>query len=316
MEEQWYERSYLPKPVVEKKKPNLQRSILSIVLFAAAFYFFFGQDWQLVLTLVVVVFIHEMGHLLAMKAFGYQDVQMLFIPFFGAFVSGDKQHVPQWQKAVVTLAGPMPGIFIGLVLFYLLPQSDLPILLKAANIFLFLNVFNLLPVNPLDGGRLIEAIFFSGSRVVQLVFSLLSAVVLLGVGIYFNEIFMMLFGGFMLIGVYNQYHNYRLQRYISHIDLDLNKDYEELTDEEYWKIREEVIGSYPSLKGLDPSDYNYAQQEPQIMGMVRGVLQPKPGKKMSVLTKLFFLFVWFLGLVVLPAIGAYLYYIQSSELLP
>ena len=66
-----------------------------------------------VLLLLGVLFIHEVGHALAMRFFGYKDLQILFIPFLGAVASGRKENIAAWQEVVVLLAGPVPGIVIG-----------------------------------------------------------------------------------------------------------------------------------------------------------------------------------------------------------
>ncbi len=66
--------------------------------------------------LVGVLLFHELGHFAGMKAFGYRDVRMFFIPFFGAAVSGKRAGVAPWKEAVVLLLGPVPGVLRGLQL--------------------------------------------------------------------------------------------------------------------------------------------------------------------------------------------------------
>src|SRR5262245_43760732 len=88
----------LPKPELEepKKKPNVwYKSLTSLAVFVVIGYFFFGQNWMLVLVLTAVVVFHELGHFLAMKIYKYQDLGIFFIPLLGAYVSGKKQEVSQ-----------------------------------------------------------------------------------------------------------------------------------------------------------------------------------------------------------------------------
>ena len=66
--------------------------------------------------------IHELGHFFAMKYFHYKDLGIFFIPLLGAYVSGSKREVSQKQSAIILLAGPLPGIIIGIAL-YLIDQN-------------------------------------------------------------------------------------------------------------------------------------------------------------------------------------------------
>ncbi|HNT75120.1 MAG TPA: hypothetical protein PKH77_08885 [Anaerolineae bacterium] len=65
------------------------------------------------LGIVLILFVHESGHYLSMRWLGYRNVQMFFIPFFGAAVSGYSTPMPIFHQAFVILAGPIPGIFRG-----------------------------------------------------------------------------------------------------------------------------------------------------------------------------------------------------------
>jgi len=69
------------------------------------------------MTLVGILFLHEAGHWLAMRYYGYQDTAIFFIPFLGAMVAGSKRNLSESQSAVIILAGPLPGFILGWVLF-------------------------------------------------------------------------------------------------------------------------------------------------------------------------------------------------------
>lgn len=114
--------------------------------------------------LVVVLFVHEIGHYVAMLGFGYRDVRMFFIPLFGAAVSGSAADAPGYQRTLVALSGPVPGIFIGVFLALVFAVSGHPGVGFAAKMFLALNAFNLLPLLPLDGGRVLNETLFCRSR--------------------------------------------------------------------------------------------------------------------------------------------------------
>lgn len=125
--------------------------------------------------IVGVLLLHELGHFLAMKHFGYRDVSMFFIPFFGAAVSGKKADVKPWQEVLMILAGPLPGILIGVPLL-LVSTKEQFWLQEAAVLLILINGINLLPIKPLDGGRFFEIVLFCRWRWTLTLFGLLSLI--------------------------------------------------------------------------------------------------------------------------------------------
>ena len=124
--------------------------------------------------LVAVLLVHEGGHYLGMRVFQYQNVQMYFIPLFGAAVSGKNEKVDGWKVAVVALLGPLPGLALGyLVGFAFLRRPD-PWAGQLAYTLLLINGFNLLPFFPLDGGRFLNEVLFSRSRHLEVLFRILT----------------------------------------------------------------------------------------------------------------------------------------------
>ena len=84
---------YPAKPHIEKVKieSNWGLTAFSLVLFVGVFLLLFKDEINFVLFLILVLFIHEMGHFTFMKFFNYENVRMLFIPLMGAFVQGSKE---------------------------------------------------------------------------------------------------------------------------------------------------------------------------------------------------------------------------------
>lgn len=162
---------------------------VSVVLFLAAIRTdnAWNIGWMnLTWMLIPVLAIHELGHFLAMRWFGYRNLRMFFIPFFGAAVSGRHYNVAGWKKAVVALAGPVPSIILaavlgGMALFFQQPQ-----LAGAALLMLILNGFNLLPLLPLDGGWVVHAVLFVRNPLLDVGFRLLAILGLFGLG-YFRQ---------------------------------------------------------------------------------------------------------------------------------
>jgi Zn-dependent protease len=138
--------------------------------------------------LVGVLFFHELGHYVGMRIFGYRNVRMFFIPLFGAAVSGQKTTAKSYQEAIVTLLGPLPGLLLAVVLFSAAlipgPAREYRLALVQGSLLLgLINGFNLLPVFPLDGGRLLNQILFSRNRYLECIFQFLAAIALIAYGV-------------------------------------------------------------------------------------------------------------------------------------
>ncbi|HWB60159.1 MAG TPA: site-2 protease family protein [Chthoniobacteraceae bacterium] len=104
-------------------------------------------------------------------------MKMFFIPFFGAAVTG-KPTASGAARAVMILLGPVPGIVLGTVAAVFAVSGRNPLLLRYAMVSIGLNLFNLIPVPPLDGGRFFEAVLFSRSILLELCFRLFAVVAL------------------------------------------------------------------------------------------------------------------------------------------
>ena len=110
------------------------------------------------LILAAVTF-HEAGHALAMRRFGYRDVHVFFVPLLGAMTVGRPATTTVRDRLAVMLAGPVPGLWLAVVLLAINEVSGpVPLLRMSALALLILNGLNLLPFTPLDGGRALEAL--------------------------------------------------------------------------------------------------------------------------------------------------------------
>lgn len=129
---------------------------------ALAFALLFGLAWSpyLVLILIPVLLFHELGHYAAMKAFGYRDLQILFLPI-GAMVSGNKKQPTAMQQTIVSLAGPVPGLLLAFALAVWAPDFIISEYgLSLVFMLLIINYLNLLPFMPLDGGHVVNQLLF------------------------------------------------------------------------------------------------------------------------------------------------------------
>jgi Zn-dependent protease len=126
--------------------------ILSLIFYVA----FFG--WRLGIVILFLIAAHELGHFFAYRAYGLPVHAPVFVPFFGAYTAG--AIAPDLEAdAYIALSGPLTGLALAGVCFAVGAATGDRFWLACANIGAFLNLFNMLPVLPFDGGRVIGAIW-------------------------------------------------------------------------------------------------------------------------------------------------------------
>jgi Zn-dependent protease len=122
--------------------------LISIVAYA----FIFG--WWYAVGFVLLLFVHEMGHYIAARQRGLNVGAPTFIPFIGAWVQlKDMPHDAE-TEAYVGLGGPFLGTVGALLCYFIARAYESNTLLAVAYSGLFLNLFNLIPLSPFDGGRI------------------------------------------------------------------------------------------------------------------------------------------------------------------
>jgi len=103
---------------------------------------------------VLLIFVHELGHFLAARQRGLEVGAPTFIPFVGAWIElKDLPHDVE-TEAWIGLAGPLLGSVGALACYYAWRVTDAPLLLALAYAGFFINLFNLIPISPFDGGRI------------------------------------------------------------------------------------------------------------------------------------------------------------------
>ena len=114
--------------------------------------------WTFAVGFVLLLFVHEMGHVVQLRREGIKATAPLFIPFMGAFVGMKQMPQNAAAEARVGLAGPILGSLAALVPFAIWKATGNTFWEALAFTGFFLNLFNLLPVLPLDGGRAMAAL--------------------------------------------------------------------------------------------------------------------------------------------------------------
>ncbi|TCS94244.1 site-2 protease family protein [Hazenella coriacea] len=114
--------------------------------------------FEVAIGLVVMIFIHEMGHVWAAKMKGLPVSAPAFIPFLGALIMMKRQPQDASTEAFIAMGGPLLGTVGALIPFFLGIYTGDILFFTIASIGFFINLFNLVPIHPLDGGRIVVAI--------------------------------------------------------------------------------------------------------------------------------------------------------------
>jgi len=241
---------YPQKPLIEKVKieSNWGLTFFSLVLFVGTFLFLFRDQIRFVLFLILVLFIHEMGHFVFMKLFKYENVRMLFIPLMGAFVQGSKEKYSQKESFYVISAGPFPGIWIGSALLVFASVYQQEWMLELSFLFLFLNVINLFPIDPLDGGQLFKLYVNKKRDLFLMLFALFSSMLMIFVGWMIDSYIILAFGFLMGFKVRGFQRSHHLRKILDEKQIPYESTYDDLSNEHYAKIKEVLIEETPALK--------------------------------------------------------------------
>lgn len=122
--------------------------LVSLVIYAQIW------GWPYAAGFVALLLAHELGHVIAARQRGLPVSAPAFIPFMGAFISLQHQPDNVEIEAHVALGGPLLGTLAAFGVYFWAREQASPLLLAVSYSGFFLNLFNLLPVSPLDGGRI------------------------------------------------------------------------------------------------------------------------------------------------------------------
>lgn len=302
--------SYPPKPVlIEQRSSTVSRSMISLFIYALLFYFLFDRNIAYIAAVLLVLLVHEFGHFFAMKFYGYQNIKLFIIPLLGAYVSGKKQMVSQRQMNIIILSGPIPGLAFGFILYFLNKTWHNESVKMLANVFLYLNLFNLLPIYPLDGGRFLENLFLKNNYGIRLVFTILSVLFLLSLIFITGNLLMAIIPAAMILELYNEIRNQKIRDYLDQEKIEYRSDYTLLPDKSYWLIRDCILFSFQKkYAGVQPGIYQYSPFEPVIMQHIISVLKTKYLDDMGLLAKIFFLLIFLFFLIGIPFLSYLLFF--------
>jgi len=126
--------------------------LISLFFYSRAF------GWPFAVGFILLLFVHEMGHLIAARMVGLKVGLPVFIPFMGAVIALKEAPRNAWIESIVGIGGPVLGSLGALAVACCYFLTGHQIFLVLAYTGFFLNLFNLIPIVPLDGGRIVSAI--------------------------------------------------------------------------------------------------------------------------------------------------------------
>ncbi|MFL5245641.1 MAG: site-2 protease family protein [Gemmataceae bacterium] len=235
---------------IRTRKTGWIGAAIALALTLVVFILVKDAQWSLkdLFYMIPILFFHEMGHLVAMRFFGYRNTRMLFIPFFGAAVTGQHFNVPGWKKAIVFLMGPVPGILVGGALGVAGLTFQQSSLIEVGLLALILNGFNLLPFLPLDGGQVLQATLFCRSPYLEVGFRGVAILGILGLGLLLQTFYLWLVCLPMLLSLAAVYRTAKISDKLRSSGLALPGDGDDaIPDSMAREILSEVRAGYPGL---------------------------------------------------------------------
>jgi membrane-associated protease RseP (regulator of RpoE activity) len=164
-------------------------------------------------------------------------------------------------------------------------------------LFLFLNVINLLPIDPLDGGQLFKLFVRQKRDLFLLLFALLSSLLMISVGYLIDSWILLAFGFLMSFKVRSFQRNYQLRQILDQQGIDYELNYEDLTDQDYHSIKAVILQENPKLKNIN--DLHGAAAQEVIASHVNAVLSVPITRDTSLVFRIVLVCGWLL-LISLP----------------
>lgn len=294
---------YPPKPFLEKeeeKKGYIAVTVFSLLLFVLAFLLIMPTQKVFLSQLMIVLIVHELGHFLLMRLFHYKNVRMLFIPLMGAFVHGHKDELKQSESLLVILAGPIPGIIFGVLSFMLFFGTN-AYLRDLGFLSIIVNAINLIPILPLDGGRLVKIIWPGKAELFQLIVLLIASLGIIVVSFWFEEYLYALIGIFMGLQLRTLHRRYLIHKEVREHEVVYQSTYEALSDRSYHFLKKKVLEHTAALRKMVNMDTGGIDVDMNLMiaEEVKNVLETPMKKNVPFWIRFFIVLLW-LGSILVP----------------
>ncbi|HKB44465.1 MAG TPA: hypothetical protein VKC90_08745, partial [Chitinophagaceae bacterium] len=192
----------------------------------------------------------------------------------------------------------LPGIILGIILYLLDEYSSGLYFLeisfsRIAILMIILNLINLFPVYPLDGGQLLNRVFLDEESFWSKLFVFLSAAAMCWFAFKLPFYALLIFPALMLLRLFSDTKMSTVEKKIEMEGINIDQSYEELSDADYWKIRDILIAEHPSFKDLQAGPpYDYSIREDKVLSTIQNLLHRHLIQDVSVAGKIFILVIW------------------------
>lgn len=139
--------------------------------------------WEFALAIMWAIGVHEMGHVWAMRRTGMKTPGFYFVPLFGGAAIGDRA-TSEWQGVYITAMGPTWGLLSAVPPAAIFAVTGEPFWAAVVGFIGLVNLFNLLPIYPLDGGRLANSLALSVSPGGQILYLIVAGALVLALTVY------------------------------------------------------------------------------------------------------------------------------------
>ncbi|NOQ71377.1 MAG: hypothetical protein GQ574_05220 [Crocinitomix sp.] len=256
-----------------------------VILFIAVNYL--SDSFMILIEVLLILALHELGHFIMMRIYRVKAQGMFIMSYFGNSTTSLRFSDSQRQQTFINLMGPLPGIILGSAIFlYALYSEPSIFVIEIGVLLLVVNVLNLVPIDPFDGGRIVGGFFFNKNDQLKMIFTLISSVTMIVIGVYYGFIPLTVFGFLMGLKVRAFQKSKDLHEQMEETNVNYKKEYGDLTDKEYWKIRTIFLLNNPKLKEMIPSGYTLWDNERLLVEQVRQVLRIDMKPDLSIVSKI------------------------------
>lgn len=161
--------------------------------------------WQFAVILILSIVFHEYGHITGMKNLGMKTKGIFLIPFIGGAAVTSEEYKKRADETYVSLMGPYYGLILTIPFLIYGVMYESPLAIGLVSFMALINLFNLLPINPLDGGRVMKSIAFSLNTKLGLLV-MVGGIIASIVMVYYFKIWLLLF--VMVIGALELFFEY------------------------------------------------------------------------------------------------------------
>ena len=220
-----FDNSYPEKPQLRasKKSGNMSKYFVISALVFLLFTNVTTSNYWIILSIIGAVALHEFGHFVGMKIYRYVEPNFMFYAWMADKAQKRLKPLSQKNKILTLQFGPVPGMLLGVIFFIFALDSQSEIFLWLSMIFIGVNLFSLLPLDPLDGGNIIKNLFFPKRQKPYMYFVLASSLAVIIIGFYTQWYMIMLLGFLMGFKVRNIQKNMQIYDALESENINYNQ---------------------------------------------------------------------------------------------